>query len=105
MALDELRLAADLDPDRARYVYVYAVALHSAGRGGEAMTILKKSLVQHPNDRDSLVAAINFSRDAGDFKTALEYAEQLAEVVPDDSSVAAVVDGLRRQAISPTGAR
>ena len=31
-ALAELRRAAELEPDRARYAYVYAVALHSAGR-------------------------------------------------------------------------
>jgi tetratricopeptide (TPR) repeat protein len=100
-ALGELRLAAELDPERARYVYVYAVALHSAGRADEALTILKKSLVQHPNDRDSLVAAINFSREAGNLKGALDYAEQLAKVVPDDSSVAAVISELRRQLKSP----
>jgi Flp pilus assembly protein TadD len=29
-ALDELRRAAELDPERARYAYVYAVGLHSA---------------------------------------------------------------------------
>jgi tetratricopeptide (TPR) repeat protein len=100
-ALGELRIAAELDPERARYVYVYAVALHSAGRAGEALTILKKNLMQHPNDRDSLVAAINFSREAGDLKAALDYAEQLAKVVPDDSSVATVISELRRQLKSP----
>jgi tetratricopeptide (TPR) repeat protein len=52
-ALAELRLAADLAPDQARYAYVYAVALHSAGRGSEAMTALKISLARHPNDRDT----------------------------------------------------
>ena len=40
-ALGELRRAADLAPDQARYAYVYAVALHSAGRGSEAMATLK----------------------------------------------------------------
>jgi tetratricopeptide (TPR) repeat protein len=104
LALDELRLAADLGPDQSRYTYVYAVALHSAGRGAEAMTVLRKNLAQHPNDRDSLVAAISFSRDAGDLKTALEYAERLAKLVPDDSSVAAVISDLRRQ-LKPPEAR
>ena len=36
-ALAELRRAAELAPEQARYAYVYAVALHSSGRGGEAM--------------------------------------------------------------------
>jgi tetratricopeptide (TPR) repeat protein len=31
-ALTEFRIATELEPDRARYAYVYAVALHSAGR-------------------------------------------------------------------------
>ena len=32
-ALAEFRQASELEPDRARYLYVYAVALNSAGRG------------------------------------------------------------------------
>ena len=79
-ALGELRRAAELAPDQARYAYVYAVALHSAGRGSEAMTVLKDSLARHPDDRDTLLALISFSRDAGEFGTALDYAEQLARV-------------------------
>jgi hypothetical protein len=34
-------------PDQARYAYVYAVALHSAGRVGDAMTVLKEGLARH----------------------------------------------------------
>ena len=52
-ALGELRKAAELDPGQARYAYVYAVALHSAGRGNEAIAVLKENLVRHPNDRDT----------------------------------------------------
>ena len=33
-ALAEFRRASELEPDRARYAYVYAVGLHSAGRVG-----------------------------------------------------------------------
>ena len=62
-ALAELRRAAALEPERARYAYVYAVALHSAGRAGEALKVLKEALVRHPNDRDLLTARSNFSRD------------------------------------------
>ena len=65
-ALGEFRRAAELEPDQARYAYVYAVALHSAGRGNEAMTALKESLARHPDDRDTLLALISFSREAGD---------------------------------------
>jgi Tfp pilus assembly protein PilF len=96
-ALDELRHAAELEPERARYAYVYAVALNSAGRGAEAMALLKETLVRHPNNRDTLLALISFTRDAGETATALEYAEQLAKAFPGDSSVTALVEDLRRR--------
>ncbi len=34
-------------PDQARYTHAYAVALHSAGRVGDAVTVLKEGLVRH----------------------------------------------------------
>src|SRR5262249_35987657 len=55
-ALAELQRAAELEPERARYAYVYAVALHSAGRGSEAMRVLKDNLAHHPGNRDTLQA-------------------------------------------------
>jgi predicted CXXCH cytochrome family protein len=96
-AVDELRLAAEIEPERARYAYVYAVALNSAGRRDEAMKVLKENLVRHPNDRDTLQALISFSRDMGNFAAALEYAEQLARIAPGDSSLATLIEDLRRQ--------
>jgi len=104
-AVAELHRAAVIEPDRARYSYVYAVALHSAGRGDEAMTVLNQILVRHPDDRDTLLALISFSRDAGDFATALDYAERLARVAPNDSDVAALIESLRRQRSSPAPTR
>jgi predicted CXXCH cytochrome family protein len=94
-ALVELRAAAELEPDRARYAYVYAVALHSAGRVGEAIAVLKESLARHPDDRDTLSALVAFCRDAGDLAAALEYAEQLARLAPNDKEAAALVHDLR----------
>src|SRR5262249_50864797 len=47
-ALAEFARAAELEPDRARYAYVYAVALHSAGRGGEAIAVLKAAQAKSP---------------------------------------------------------
>ena len=104
-AIAELHRAAEIEPDRARYSYVYAVALHSAGRGEEAMTVLKQILVHHPDDRDTLLALISFTRDAGDFATAFDYAERLARVAPNDPNVAALVESLRRQRSSPAPTR
>lgn len=96
-ALGEIGRAAELEPDRARYAYVYAVALHSAGRSDEAMTVLKKSLVAHPGDRDTLLALISFARDSGDFSGALAYANQLAQFNPDDPNLKALIEDLKQR--------
>jgi Flp pilus assembly protein TadD len=96
-AIDELRRAAEFEPERARYAYVYAVGLHSTGRSGDAMAVLEDTLVRHPNDRDTLLALIGFNRDAGDVATALHYGERLAQIAPDDPDVTALMKNLRRQ--------
>jgi len=94
-ALAELRQAAELDPERARYAYVYGVALHSGGRASEAMAALKENLARHPADRDTLLALVSFHRDAGELATALEYAERLARIAPNDRDVAGLVQTLQ----------
>jgi tetratricopeptide (TPR) repeat protein len=99
-ALVELRRAADLDRNSARYAYIYGVALHSAGHGQEAITYLKGSLTAHPENRDIVMALVSFSREAGDVATALRYAEQALKIAPDDPAVKGLVEDLRRQ-ISP----
>jgi Flp pilus assembly protein TadD len=96
-ALEELRLAAEIEPDRARYAYVYAVALHSAGRAANSIAVLTENLARHPNDRDTLMALIGFHRGAGDVESALKYAEQLARIIPDDKDLARLIEELRRQ--------
>ncbi len=100
-ALGELRRAAELAPEQARYAYVYAVALHSAGRGSEAVTVLRASLVRYPDDRDSLLALISFSRESGDLVTALEYAQQLARMAPTDQNISKLVQDLQQQVKKP----
>jgi predicted CXXCH cytochrome family protein len=94
-ALAEFRVAAELEPDRLRYAYVYAVALHSAGRVDESIKVLKESLARHPDDRDTLLALVTFNRDAGDIGTALEYALELARVAPNDRELNGLIEGLR----------
>jgi predicted CXXCH cytochrome family protein len=103
-ALAELRQAAALDPERARYAYVYGVALHSAGRAGDAVAVLKENLARHPTDRDTLLALVSFHRDAGELATALEYAERLARIAPNDRDVAGLVQTLQGRIERP-GAR
>jgi predicted CXXCH cytochrome family protein len=100
-ALVELRRAAELAPERARYAYVYAVGLDSSGRRSDAIQVLKDNVARHPNDHDSLVALISFSRDSGDLITALNYAEQLASAEPDNAQLKDLIETLRSQLSAP----
>jgi predicted CXXCH cytochrome family protein len=100
-ALYEFHRAAELEPGEARYQYVYAVALHSAGQRDEAVTVLNEALKTHPRNREILQALISFSRMAGDAEATLGYAERLAATAPDDHGLAALILDLRR-AIKPS---
>jgi predicted CXXCH cytochrome family protein len=94
-ALVEFRTATEIEPDRSRSVYVYAVALHSSGRIDESMKVLKENLARHPDDRETILALVTFSRDAGDIGAALEYAEQLSRLTPNDRNLTRLTDDLR----------
>lgn len=100
-ALAEFRRAAELEPERARYAYVYAVALQSAGRVRDAVSVLEQNLGRHPRDRDTLAALISFHREIGEVASALTYAEQLALIAPEDPQVTRLLQELRRQAQTP----
>ena len=52
-------------------------------------------------DRDTLLALVSYSRDAGDFGTALNYAEQLARGAPGEPGLTALIENLRRQVKNP----
>ena len=99
-ALAELKRAVELAPDQAHYSYVYAVGLHSAGRIDEAIAALKDNLTKHPMDRESLLALVSFYRDSGNIASALEYAQRLAQIAPNDRRITDLVDSLKRQAES-----
>jgi Flp pilus assembly protein TadD len=96
-ALTELRRATELAPDQSQYAYVYAVGQHSAGHIEEAITTLKENLNKHPADRQSLQALISFNRDSGNIASALDYAQRLAQLAPNDKRVADLIDALKRQ--------
>lgn len=100
-AIENLRLAAELERDRVRYAYVYAVALNGIGQRAKAMQVLKDSVERHPGDRDSLLALVNFARAGGEPATALRFAEQLAKSEPDNQELAALIQALRRELSEP----
>jgi predicted CXXCH cytochrome family protein len=86
-ALQELAKAAKLAPDNARYAYVYAIGLNSAGKQREALTVLKAADARQPYNIDILSALISMQREAGANKAALVYARKAAEVLPDNKEI------------------
>jgi DNA-binding SARP family transcriptional activator len=59
------------------------------------MKVLKANLARHPDDRDTMLALVTFSRDAGDISAALEYAQRLSRLVPNDRDVTQLTNDLR----------
>jgi predicted CXXCH cytochrome family protein len=96
-AIDALGAATRLGPDDPRSGYVYAVALHDAGRRSDALRELARVLAHHPYDRDSLAAGVAFHREAGDLRSALRCAEQLVAIDPQDPAAMAAMNELRDQ--------
>jgi predicted CXXCH cytochrome family protein len=95
-AIKELAVAAKLAPDNARYGYVYAVGLHSAGRRGEALSVLRAAEARHPYDLEILGTLVSMIREAGTPRDALPYARKIAEVLPDDPGVQRLVAELEK---------
>jgi Flp pilus assembly protein TadD len=94
-ALQEFAEAAKLAQDNARYAYVYAVGLNSAGRQREALAILKAADARHPYNLDILSALISMQREAGDTKAALVYARKAAEALPDNKEIKQLIGELK----------
>jgi len=94
-ALNQFRTALELEPDRAHYVYVYAVALHSAGQHSAAIEVLNNGTSRHPTDRNILMALITFSRDVGEITASLGYAERLERLSPNDQELGRLIADLR----------
>lgn len=94
-ALPHLATAMKLAPDQAQYAYLYAVALHDSGKRKEALQLLVENQRRHPADLDTLVALITFNREIGALQPARKYAELLAKLLPDDPSVAKMVQDLK----------
>jgi hypothetical protein len=86
-ALQEFAVAAKLAPDNARYAYVYAIGLNSAGKQREALAVLKAANAHQPYDLDILSVLISMQREAGDNKAALVYARKAAEALPDNAAI------------------
>jgi Flp pilus assembly protein TadD len=79
-AQDELARAAALEPANARFGYVYAIALNSAGRRDQALAVLTKTTAAHPANIDVLQTLAAIYKERGDDATARRYAERARAV-------------------------
>jgi tetratricopeptide (TPR) repeat protein len=95
-ALPELQRAADLHPNWPRYVYVYGVALHSAGQVTKALAVLENAHRSFPVDREILMALTTMSREVGAASAALDYARKLLELTPQDPGLQRLVEELKK---------
>ncbi len=86
-AIDDLKQAVELQTDNLRYRYVYAVALHENNKIKQSITELENLLSISPNNRDGLIALINYSQRAGDISKARLNAEKLFQVAPEYGTV------------------
>ena len=75
--------------------------MHSGGAASAAITALN-DLTRHADDRDTLLALINFSREGADIPSALAYAQRLACIGPSDPNVVRLKEDLEKQQYSQT---
>jgi Tfp pilus assembly protein PilF len=85
-AVAELELAARLSPEEARYVYVYAVALNSTGKPGQAILVLQGAHTRFPGNTDILSALVAFHRETGNTAAASTYADKLDALMSGQKS-------------------
>jgi predicted CXXCH cytochrome family protein len=93
-ALPLLHQASDLAPGNARYAYVYAIALNSAGQPREAIALLEGAHKAHPADWDLLSGLAMIARDAGDISAAQQAAHEMVALRPADPQARALLRGL-----------
>lgn len=94
-ALSFLYKAAEAAPKNARYQYVYAVALNNLGKTEAAQQHLLRALKFHRNDRSLLSYALQLSLSQAQFTVALQYAERLLVLNPNDLKIQALVQQLK----------
>jgi tetratricopeptide (TPR) repeat protein len=92
--IGHLKRASVLQPGEPRFVYAYAVGLHSTGDAAGAVSALEGALASHPYSSDMLVALVTIQRDRGERDEALRHAETLVRFWPRDPSYARLYQGL-----------
>jgi predicted CXXCH cytochrome family protein len=94
-AIRELDEAVRLDPVNSRYKMTLAIALDSAGRTGEALTVLDLAVAAGETDASLLGTAIQYGLKLRRYPETLKYAEALARQRRDDQQLAELIRQLR----------
>ena len=100
-AIAELKRASELAPNNARYNYVYAIALNSSGARAEAMQLLEQIHRRHPTDRESLLALMTLTRDAGNVERAIGFARELVALDPLNPDYRRILTDLQQRMPDP----
>ncbi len=98
-AIEELEEAVRLDPQSSRYKTTLAVALDSLGRTEEALTRLGAWMAAG-SDPDVTGLALQYSLKLQRLPDALKFAEQMAQLRPQDQQIRDLLKQLR-QAVNP----
>ena len=77
----------ELDPDNARYGYVYAVGLQSAGQVDEAINVLEQLHGRHPGDVDTLYTLVLYLKETRRIDAANRYFARLKKLLPSNPAV------------------
>jgi tetratricopeptide (TPR) repeat protein len=95
LALNSLKKAAELQPEIARYAYVYGVALNSAGNTDAALQVLKQNSEVHPGDLETIFMIASIYRDMGKNEEALVWAQRLLTINPADQNATQFIKTLK----------
>lgn len=101
-ALAELARAAELAPEVPDFAYAYAIGLHSLGRTGEALSVLRAANARSPGARNVLVALVTMNRERGTLAEARRFAQKLVAAAPTDPAARSLAEALEAEA---SGAR
>jgi len=96
VALEELRLGAELASENPRHGYVYAIGLDQKGRRADAERVLEGVLARHPYHADSLLAAATWAVRRGHKEAARNYLLTLQQLRPNDIRLRQEIERLRR---------
>ena len=93
--LEQLRTAAEAEPDNPRFLYVLGVALNSMGNAEAAVELLERGRARFAGDFDIAWALATMLRDQGESTRALAVLDELIEQFPYVPDVVTLRDSLR----------